>query len=58
MERKKKMTFNEECRFLDLTKMESDVIKHRTTKGKEKIRKTKHFLLGLFYLVYYSLDCM
>jgi len=40
--RKKKMTFNKECRFLNLTKMESDVIKHRTTKGKEKIIKRKH----------------
>ena len=36
------MTFNEKCRFLDLTKMESDVIKHKTKEGKEKIIRRKH----------------
>jgi hypothetical protein len=36
------MTFNEECRFLDLTKMKTEVIKHRTIKGKEKIIRRKY----------------
>jgi len=41
-EMEEEITFNEECMFLDLTKMESDVIKRKTMQGKEKIIRRKH----------------
>ena len=36
------MTFNEECMFLDITKMETGVIKRKNMQGKEKIYRKKH----------------
>jgi hypothetical protein len=36
------LTFNENCKFLDITKMETDVIKQKTSKGTEKIYRRKH----------------
>ena len=40
------MTFNENCKFLDITKMETDVIKQKTSKGKEKIYRRKRSCLS------------
>jgi len=36
------MTFNEECMFLDITKMETDKIKHKTMDGNQPLFRRKH----------------
>lgn len=36
------MTFNEECRFLDKTRMKTDKIKHKTMEGDQPLFRRKH----------------